>query len=545
MHKCCDPRRLRLLLRDMLTPDMILYFAAAFLVTAIGGLLIRKYVAYYTIKSAKEEAQELIEEIKSEIELKEIEQKARAEEISLELWTKVESAHLKMEERAEELQELIDERKKKADQNLQIEKAKADERAAIVQESEKDLQKEVARTSSLKEDLRNMLKNYSTVISERIQTSEKDIIASLVRDLITEAEQRSHRFIEESEEDTKIHAEQKAKRLLGINIDRFARPYCPERGISGVYFESEQARKLFNDPAGANIRAVQEHCGCDIYLPEQSDLLGVAGYDPVRREHTRRTLEKVLKEKRNINPELIKRVAEQEKRNLLKQIKTDGDAFARELKLDNMHPEIRQMMGSLRFRYSFTQNQYFHCAEVGWLAGLLAAEVGADLKKSRRAGALHDLGKAMDHQLDGGHAVIGAEFIKARGELAEVVHAVKAHHFDEQPSTDEAFLVIAADAISGARPGARRSTMETYTQKVTEIQDIAKSFDGVTDCFVLNGGREARVHVNSKRVDDQTAMKLSSQIAKRIEEECSYPGQIKVVVVRETQTQEHTAHVGR
>jgi ribonucrease Y len=199
------------------------------------------------------------------------------------------------------------------------------------------------------------------------------------------------------------------------------------------------------------------------------------------------------------------------------------------------------MMGSLRFRYSFTQNQYFHCGEVGWLAGLLAAELrGVDIKKARRSGMLHDLGKAMDHELEGGHAVIGADFIQKRNEAADVVHAVKAHHYDEQPSSDMAFLVIAADAISGARPGARRSTVESYNQKVTELEAIARSFDGVTDCYILSGGREVRVMVNSKKIDDTKALRLSHDIAERIENECNYPGQIKVVIVRETLVAEST-----
>ncbi len=229
------------------------------------------------------------------------------------------------------------------------------------------------------------------------------------------------------------------------------------------------------------------------------------------------------------------------KQDLYRQIKRDGDLIAKEIKQEDLHPEIKQMMGSLRYRYSFTQNQYFHCGEVGWLCGLLASELGGvETQRARRSGLLHDLGKSMDHAKDGGHAVIGADFIEARNEKPDVVHAVRAHHFDEQPSTDMAYLVIAADAISGARPGARRSTIETYTQKVTELEAIAKSFDGVTDCFILSGGREVRVLTDSHMIDDSKALTLSEQIATRIENECNYPGQIKVVVVRQTVMTEST-----
>lgn len=198
------------------------------------------------------------------------------------------------------------------------------------------------------------------------------------------------------------------------------------------------------------------------------------------------------------------------------------------------------MMGSLRFRYSFTQNQYFHCGEVGWLCGLLSSELGMDIKIGKRSGVLHDIGKSMDHAIEGGHAVIGANFIAKRGESPEVVHNVRAHHYDETPNSVHAFLVIAADAMSGGRPGARRSTLESYAQKITELQEIARSFEGVTDCFVLSGGRECRVYVNNKKISDRDALGLSMKIAAKIEKECNYPGQIKVVVVRETIVQEHT-----
>jgi ribonuclease Y len=256
-------------------------------------------------------------------------------------------------------------------------------------------------------------------------------------------------------------------------------------------------------------------------------------------------IERILKEKKTVNTQFIKEKAEHIKRELFALIKRDGDAIAKELGLQGLHPEIRQMMGSLRYRYSFTQNQYFHCAEVGWLCGVLAQEMGnVDPRKAKRSGMLHDLGKSMDHAMDGGHAMIGANFIEARNEAADVIHAVRAHHFDETPSTDMAFLVIAADAISGARPGARRSTMENYQQKVTELDSIARSFDGVTDCYVLSGGRELRVMVNGKRIDDLGAMKMGREIATRLENECNYPGQIKVVVVRETLVVETTRAQG-
>ncbi|MGZ3769589.1 MAG: Rnase Y domain-containing protein [Bdellovibrio sp.] len=516
---------------------MVAIIAMAFVGLIIGGGLgwvLHTFFRKHHINHAHEEAQEIIGEAKEAVELKALEEKERIQEIEMEMWTKVESEMLKTEERIEELQELANEKKSKADSIILEEKKKLQQREGDVKSQEQALKGQENQLNKLKENLKSLNVDLVKKLTGRLGTSAEEFKTQLKNQMEAEAQRRAARHIQESDEDLKEHAEQRAKRILSLVIDRFARPYCPERGIGAVNFPDAHVRKLFCDSAGNNIKAVQESCGCDIIVEEAMDMVGVAGFDPVRRELTRRTLERLFKEKKQITPDLIRKIAENQKKELFKNIKHDGDALAKELKLENLNSEIRQMMGSLRYRYSFTQNQYFHCGEVGWLAGLMAAELGLDIKKARRVGMLHDIGKSMDHVMEGGHAVIGADFIAARGEAPDVVHAVKSHHFDEQPSTDHAFLVIAADAVSGARPGARRSTIESYNQKVSELQDIARSFQGVTDCFVLSGGRECRVLVNGKKVDDAQALELSKKIAARIEEECNYPGQIKVVVVRET-----------
>jgi ribonuclease Y len=511
-------------------------------IVAGGGIgwALHKFQNARTLRLAQEEAQEILDETKQAIEFKLLEEKERIQEIEMEMWTKVEPDMLKTEGSIEDLQEVANEKKSKADQLVQEEKKKLQEQEADVKKQEQALKGQEAELSKIKDASKALNNAFVEKLTAKLDTSVESVKEQLKAKMEEEAQKRALRLAQEHEEDMKEHAETRAKKILALIIDRFSRPYCSERGIGAVNFPDVQTRKIFCDPEGNNIKAVQESCGCDIVIEENSELVGVAGFDPVRRELTRRTLERLFKEKKNITPEVVRRIAENQKKELFKSIKHDGDALAKELKLEGLNAEIRQMMGSLRYRYSFTQNQYFHCGEVGWLAGLLAGELGIEVKKARRVGMLHDIGKSMDHAKEGGHAVIGAEFIAARGEAADVVHAVKAHHFDEQPSTDHAFLVIAADAISGARPGARRSTIESYNQKVSELQDIARSFHGVTDCFVLSGGRECRVLVNSKRIDDTQALDLSKKIAAKIEEECNYPGQIKVVVVRETVISEQT-----
>lgn len=510
---------------------------------AVGGAMgfaLRKYIYTYTIKRAKQEAADILAEAKDAVEIRALEEKERIQEIELEMWSKVEPEMLKVEERIDELQELADEKKQKVDAILTEEKKKIQAHENETRQQEKAVQTQEAELQKFRATEKDLNREFTKLLSQKLNTTPEETKKQIAESLEQETLQRLQKWAEDYEEEVKEHAEQKAKRILDVVLDRFARPYCAERGIGAVNFPDAHARKLLCDPQGENVKTLQDVCGCDIIVEPDMEMVGVAGFDPVRRELTRRTLERVLKEKKSITPDLIRKVAENQKKELFRQIKNDGDNIAKELRQQDLHPEIKQMMGSLRYRYSFTQNQYFHCGEVGWLAGLLASELKLNIKQARRAGLLHDIGKSMDHATDGGHAVIGADFIQSRNESPEVVHAVRAHHYDEQPSSDHAFLVIAADAISGARPGARRSTIESYNQKVSELQDIARSFEGVTDCYVLSGGRECRVMVNGRKVDDAHSLVLGRKIASKIEEECNYPGQIKVVVVRETIVSETT-----
>lgn len=523
--------------------DMPLW--AVFAVSVILGLLMgwmayRLYRAGFR-KAAELHAEEILDEVRDRADLQELEHKELFQELETELWGKVEKDIQKLEEHLEEMEALVEEKKQKSEQHIHRIKSSLGQVEREVQSADAKAQNKQKSLEAKRQRNRQSLDNLTKELAVRLGAEPPAIVESIAADLMSEAERRGQKTVELREADATEHAETHAKGFLERALNRFHRPYSSERGIAPVYFTAPEQRKILCDPEGKNLKLISEMTGCDVIVQDDMEMVGVAGFDPVRRELTRRVLERLLKEKRLVQPEFIQRTVENIKRELLSLIKKDGDLIAKELKLDGLHPEIRQMMGSLRYRYSFTQNQYFHCGEVGWLCGLLALEMGVvPAKKARRAGLLHDLGKSMDHDMDGGHAVIGANFIAERGEAPDIVHAVKAHHYDETPSTDMAFLVIAADAMSGARPGARRSTLEAYSQKVSELDSIAKSFEGVTDCIVLNGGRECRVMVNSRQIDDFTALKLSRKIADRIQEECNYPGQIKVVVVRETVVSEST-----
>lgn len=504
---------------------------------------VQKLVEKSIINEAKEEAQEINKEAQDAFQADEAERAERIQEIELELWSKVEETHLAIEERCTELEEKIQSKKKGYEESDKLTRqtlmnTENDLRLLSMQLT--DVQNQF---QSVKKELEDKKQVYTTDLQAKTSLTAQDVIGMIKDRFIAEYQADAEKYIEQVDIELKDFAEAKAKRVLSLCIERFSKEMSTERHISSTFFPNEKIRALFCQNLAENIKVLQDITGCDILIdanpePERLFNVQVVGYDPVRRELTRRIFDKIFRDTEKSNkptdPTYIKRVAENIKTELVRQIKKDGELLAKELGFQDMHPEIKQVMGSLRYRYSYTQNQYFHCGEVGWFASLLAAELKVDIKKAKRSGLLHDLGKALDHQFDGSHAVIGADFIEARNEASDVVHAVRAHHYDVQPEAEIDFLVIAADAISGGRPGARRSTMETYNQKVTGLQEIGRRFKGVTDIFVLNGGRECRVLVNSRILDDAASMEVSAQIAKTIEDEMQYPGQIKVVVVRET-----------
>lgn len=534
----------------ILNATILLYIAAGLLAGAGTVFLIFMLVRKQILKEAEEEANELLKEAREQIDAAEAERKERIQEIEMEAWAEVEDQHLALEARCEDLELQVNHKKTLSEDKYKTLRASLMLKENELRDSSIKLSQSQAEINKSLGEQKEISDKLVTSLLSRTEMELQDVVLDIKGRLIDQATTDYRKEAQAFEEETKDFAEHRAKRILSIAIERFQKEMSTERGISASYFPSEEARKVFCENLKDNIAAIQKVAGCDIYIdevatPERWDNIQIVGYDPVRRELTRRIFDRIFrdieKHRRKIIPQELGKVCENLKTELLNQIKRDGDLICKELGLQQINPEIRQVMGSLRFRYSYTQNQYFHCAEVGWFASLLTAELGNDIRKAKRAGMLHDLGKALDHELDGSHAVIGADFISTRGEAEDVIYAVRAHHHDVAPTHDMDFIVIAADAISGGRPGARRSTVETYTQKVSGLQEISKRFQGVTDVFVLNGGRECRVLVNSRAVDDLGAIKISQQIAKTIEDEMQYPGQIKVVVVRETITSESTA----
>jgi len=359
----------------------------------------------------------------------------------------------------------------------------------------------------------------------------------LIHDVEEEAKLAAARQIRVIEEQANEEAEKRAKRIMGIAIQRYAGEYVCERAISVVDLPNDEMKGRIIGREGRNIRAIEAAAGVDLIIDDTPETVVISAFDPVRREVARLTLEQLIADGR-IHPARIEEMVEKMRLQVEASCKQAGEQALLEMGLHGIHPEIMNLVGRLRYRTSYTQNQWQHSIEVGFLAGAMAAELGLNIKLARRAGLLHDIGKALTHETDGSHAVVGAEFARKHGETKEIVHAIRSHHNDEEPETLLANLIIAADAISGARPGARREKLDSYIKRLEDLEKIAAEFKGVERAFAVQAGRELRVMVESAQINDDGIVILSRDIAKKIEADMTYPGQIKVTVIRETRASE-------
>ena len=372
-------------------------------------------------------------------------------------------------------------------------------------------------------------------ISGMTATEAKSI---LMESMESEAKQDAAKKIKLIEEEAKETADKKSKEIISLAIQRYAGEYVAERTVSVVPLPSDEMKGRIIGREGRNIRALEAATGIDLIIDDTPEAVILSGFNPVRREVARIALEKLIADGR-IHPGRIEEVVRKAEEDVELAIKDAGEQAAFDLGVHGIHPDILKLIGRLRYRTSYSQNVYQHSLEVAFLCGIMAAELGINVKQAKRAGLLHDLGKAVDHEVEGSHAVIGAELARKYGETPKIVHAIMAHHEDEKPNSVLAVLVQAADALSGARPGARREMMETYVKRLDDLEKISTSFAGVTNAFAIQAGREIRVMVSSEEVTDESALILAKDIAKKIEADMTYPGQIKVNVIRETRAIEY------
>ncbi len=369
---------------------------------------------------------------------------------------------------------------------------------------------------------------------ERIagQTSD-EAKQTLIQLMQREAREQATTTIRRIEEDAKTTAKKQAQRIISMAIQRAASDHVAEHTVSVVALPSDDMKGRVIGREGRNIRAFEMITGVNLIVDDTPEAVLISTFDPLRREVARLALEQLVGDGR-IHPARIEEVVARIRADIEEQILHDGGEAAADLGIHELHPELVRLLGTLKFRTSYGQNVLKHSIEVATIAGILAGELGADAHVARRAGLLHDVGKAVDHEVEGTHLTIGIDLLRRYGEADAVIHGMEAHHFDVEPKTVEAVLVQAADALSAARPGARRDMLETYVKRLQKLEEIADAFNGVSKAYAIQAGRELRIIVESEQVSDNEAVWLSKDIAKRIEKEVQYPGEIKVTVIRET-----------
>ncbi|HEV2843942.1 MAG TPA: ribonuclease Y [Thermoanaerobaculia bacterium] len=360
----------------------------------------------------------------------------------------------------------------------------------------------------------------------------------LVRVMEDDARIEAAHIVKRIEDEAREQAHKQAQRIIGMAVQRSASDYVSETTVSVVMLPNDEMKGRIIGREGRNIRALEMATGVDLIVDDTPEAVILSGFDPFRREVARVALERLIQDGR-IHPARIEEIVEKVKAEFEQKILHEGESALLELGIPGMHPELVKLLGRLRYRTSYGQNVLQHSKEVAFLAGTMAAELKANVAIARRGGLLHDIGKAIDREMDGTHLEIGIDLLRKYGETEEVVHSMACHHGDYDPQTVEAVLVTAADALSAARPGARREVLETYVKRLEKLEEIASGFKGVQKTFAIQAGREIRIIVDSGKIADEQALWLSKDIARKIEQELTYPGQIKVTVIRETRSVEY------
>jgi ribonuclease Y len=433
--------------------------------------------------------------------------------------------------------ERIERRIEQKEENIDRKVNSLEQREVAVRRQEQSVteQKESFEQDKIRQQQEiDALRNRRLAELERIaQLTAEEARQELVAEVETEARAQAARRIHEIDQEIHEEAERRSRKVLATTIQRIATDYIAESTVTVVPLPSDEMKGRIIGREGRNIRALEQATGVDLIVDDTPEVITVSAYDPLRRELARRVLQKLLQDGR-IHPTRIEDVVNKTQSELDTTIREEGERVAYEANVVGLHPDLVKLLGRLKFRTSYGQNVLGHSLETSVIAAALAAEIGADINVCKTAGLLHDIGKAVDHEVEGPHALIGADIARRLGRSSKIVHAIAAHHGEEEPQTVEAFVVATADAISGSRPGARREMVETYIKRLEALEGVANSFDGVEKSFAIQAGREVRILVSPNKIDDLAASRLARDVSKKIEESLEYPGQIKVTVIRET-----------
>jgi ribonuclease Y len=456
---------------------------------------------------------------------------ARSEQKEIILQAKDEALRLRDEAEAE--QKLVRQGLQKQEERLQRKEENLDRKLEGLERRDRQLQGRERQIERLHQES-EQLKQQQVEELERISALSQEEARKLILEKVErEARDDAARKLREVELQTREEADKLARKIVGLSIQRCATDYVAEITVSAVPLPSEELKGRIIGREGRNIRAFEQFTGVDIIVDDTPEAVTLSCHDPVRREVARVALTKLLKDGR-IHPARIEEVVVKTQQETEQLMREEGERVAYEANVQGLHPDLIKLLGRLKYRTSYGQNVLHHSLECALLAAHMAAELGANINVAKTAALLHDIGKAVDHEVQGPHALIGADIARRLGRSPAIVHAIAAHHNDEEPTTVEAFIVQAADAISGGRPGARRETLDLYIKRLEALETVATSFNGVQRAFAIQAGREVRVLVQPDQIDDLASIHLARDVAKKIEESLQYPGQIKVTVIRET-----------
>ncbi|MBM4348699.1 MAG: ribonuclease Y [Deltaproteobacteria bacterium] len=506
---------------------IIVVLGMAFLGGIIGFLLNKRY-SEAKIGAAKEAAKRLIEEAKKAAEILKKEALLQAKDKFYQEKAEFEKETVEKKQELQNLERRIIQRESHLDKRIELLDSKENEitrkeKTMILQE--KTIQEQEKKVAELIQKQRIQLENIAKMSSEEAKRL-------LMESMEEEAKHEAAKGIKRIEDEARETADKKAKEIISLAVQRYAGEYVAEQTVSVVSLPNEEMKGRIIGREGRNIRALEAATGIDLIIDDTPEAVILSGFNPVRREVARVSLERLVSDGR-IHPARIEEIVQKVEQEVETTMREAGEQATFDVGVHGIHPELIKLIGRLKYRTSYAQNVYQHSLEVAFLTGIMAAELGINVKQAKRAGLLHDIGKAVDHEVEGPHGRIGADLARKYGESPAIVHAIASHHEEEKPESILDVLVEAADALSGARPGARREMLETYVKRLEDLEKIAQSFQGVEKSYAIQAGREIRVMVQPERISDEASAILSRDIARKIEKDLTYPGQIKVTVIRE------------
>jgi ribonuclease Y len=511
-----------------MSAEFVIVAVACLVLGIAGGFFFHRYVSSKRLAEAESLATRILEEARKEGQAEKKEYMLQAQD---EIFNRKKELETEFKDREREI--------KKREEKLQSKEDKLESKLEKVTQKDSELVSLEKRLTKQELDLKNHEEELERLVSEetaRLQEisglTAEEAKKRLLADIESQTRHESAQMIRQIEMEARENADRKAKQILAGAIQRYSGDYVAEQTVSTVNLPSEDMKGRIIGREGRNIRALEAATGVDLIIDDTPETVVLSAFSPLRREVAKLSLERLISDGR-IHPARIEDIVKKVEQELDAKVREIGEQATFDVGVHGIPPELVRYLGQLRYRTSFSQNVLQHSLEVAFLCGIMAAELGLDVKKAKRAGLLHDIGKAVDHEVEGPHALIGGDLAKKHGESKDIVHAINAHHEDIQPESVLAVLVQAADSLSGARPGARKELLESYVKRLEELENIAIDFDGVSKAYAIQAGREIRVMVDSDKVNDDKTYMLCKDIAKQIEENMTYPGQIRVTVIRE------------